>query len=82
MNDWMRAVGGIRDVTPGKWVLKKDGTEPGCDSRREKCEEGRKRVHVKDPSCGLLVLFYLLIGGDTYGRGNGDEHEFLPGPDV
>jgi hypothetical protein len=51
VNDWMRLVGGIRDVTPGKWVLKKVGTLLGSGSRREKCEEGRKRVHVKDPSC-------------------------------
>ena len=52
VNDWMRLVGRIRFVTPGKWVLKKEGTVLGSDSRVEKCEEGRKRVHVKDPSCG------------------------------
>jgi len=56
VNDWMRLVGGIRYVTPGKWVLKKVGTLLGSDSRREKCEEGRKRVHVKDPFCSLLAV--------------------------
>jgi hypothetical protein len=50
MKDVMRSGGGMRDVTPGKWVLKKDGTELGSFSRFEKCEDGRKSVQVNEPS--------------------------------
>lgn len=46
----MRAEGGMKDVTPGKWVLKNSGMVSGLDSRVEKCEEGRKSVQVKEPS--------------------------------
>ena len=46
----IREEGLMKDVTPGKCVSKKEGRECGSDSRMEKCEEGRKRVHVKEPS--------------------------------
>jgi len=48
----MRSGGGMRVVTPGKWVLKKSGMEEGSDSRVEKWDEGMKSVQVKEPSCG------------------------------
>jgi hypothetical protein len=46
----MSVVGRMRDVTPGKWASKKDGREVGFCDRLAKCAEGRKRVHVKEPS--------------------------------
>lgn len=42
--------GWMREVTPGKWVLKKKRMELGSFSKSVKCAEGRKRVQVKDPS--------------------------------
>ena len=51
----MRSSGLMRDVTPGKLVLKKDGTELGSFSRAVKCEEGRTSVQVNDPSYIVLV---------------------------
>lgn len=51
MKELIREEGGIRAVTPGKWVSKKDGNVDGSDSRVLKWEDGRKRVQVKDPSC-------------------------------
>ena len=50
MKEWIREVGGMRVVTPGKWVLKKVEMVEGSFSRVVRCEEGRKRVHVKEPS--------------------------------
>lgn len=50
LKEWIREVGGMRVVTPGKWVLKKVGMVEGSFSRVVRCEEGRKRVHVKEPS--------------------------------
>lgn len=43
--------GGIRSVTPGKWVSKNWGRSVEGDVERwEKCAEGRKSVHVNEPS--------------------------------
>ncbi len=50
VNEEISSVGGMMDVTPGKLVSKKVGRDEGSDSRVLKREEGRKRVHVKEPS--------------------------------
>lgn len=49
-NEVIRVEGSMREETPGKWASKKAGTELRSDSRAAKCPEGRKRVHVKQPS--------------------------------
>lgn len=58
MNEEMRSEGWMRDVTPGKLALKKDGTEFGSFSRLLKCEDGRNSVQVKEPSYNLSELQY------------------------
>jgi hypothetical protein len=50
LKDEIRSEGGIREVTPGKWVSKNEGREEGLFSRSEKWADGRKSVQVKDPS--------------------------------
>ena len=48
-----RSAGGMRAVTPGKWVSKNWAILRGEDwdaSRVEKTEAGAKRVHVNEPS--------------------------------
>ncbi len=78
----MSVCGEIRLVTPGKWVSKKAGTVEGLHSRVEMWAEGRKRVHVKDPSCYLLVCDYNRGAWVRDNARNGDEHEFFAGPDM
>lgn len=56
-----RSEGEMREVTPGKWVLKKVGMVSGVAARVEKWEEGMKSVQVKEPSWILLVE---LVGDD------------------
>lgn len=46
----MRFEGEIREVTPGKWVSKNEGSDEGLFSRVAKWADGRKSVQVKDPS--------------------------------
>ena len=46
----MRSEGWMKDVTPGKLASKKLGRDDGSFSRVVKCEDGRKRVHVNEPS--------------------------------
>lgn len=41
----------MRLVTPGKCLSKKAGRVEGEADREEKCAEGRKSVHVNEPSC-------------------------------
>lgn len=49
VNCSMRSDSGMRvGVTPGKWVWKNCGRREGLEARVEKCEEGAKRVHVKE----------------------------------
>lgn len=50
MNDEIRSDGEIREVTPGKFMSKKLGTDMGSSSSMLKCLEGKKSVQVKDPS--------------------------------
>lgn len=50
MNEAMRTCGSMRVVTPGKLLSKKAGTVVGFFSRAAKCDEGKKRVHVKEKS--------------------------------
>ncbi len=50
LKEEMRDGGGMREVTPGKWVSKKRGRSLGSASRAEKNAEGRKSVQVKEPS--------------------------------
>lgn len=50
MKDAIRFCGVINEVTPGNWSSKNCGTRFGSSSSEAKCEEGRKRVHVNDPS--------------------------------
>jgi hypothetical protein len=83
MNEAIRLLGSMRDVTPGKWELKKDGTELGSFSRVVKWAEGRKSVQVNEPSYFWLELFKLLVGLlKTHKTGDSDEHELLPRPDM
>ena len=56
LKELIREVGWMRVVTPGKWVSKKVGMVEGSVSRVERCEEGRKSVHVKEPSYTKLAL--------------------------
>lgn len=51
VNDSISDVGGMWFVTPGKWVSKNSGSKVVGDVERcAKCADGRKRVHVNDPS--------------------------------
>ena len=77
----MRSEGGMREVTPGKLMSKKDGTEVGSSSSRAKCDEGRKSVQVKEPSCTLLGLgkFWKLETNQAWDR---NEHKFMSRPDM
>lgn len=56
LKELIREAGEMRAVTPGKWVSKKVGMVEGSVSSVERCEEGRKRVHVKEPSYTKLAL--------------------------
>ena len=71
MKEVMRSEGWMREVTPGKLVLKKDGTELGSFSRAMKCVDGRKSVHVNEPS---YILSELRL--DFGGRGNARSWEW------
>lgn len=83
MKEAIREEGGMWDVTPGKCVSKKVGRVVGEAERVVKCEEGRKRVHVKEPSFKDSCQFeYGWKGWGTYRAGDGDEHEFLAWPDM
>lgn len=55
VKDEMSFAGEMSEVTPGKCVSKKVGTEEGLLSKVDMWEEGRKSVHVKDPSYCLLA---------------------------
>jgi hypothetical protein len=57
----IKSEGEMREVTPGKWVLKKVGMVDGVAARLEKREEGMKSVQVKEPS---WVLLAVLEGGE------------------
>ena len=46
----MRESGGMRAVTPGKCLSKNSGRREVLFSKQVKCDEGRKSVHVKEPS--------------------------------
>lgn len=82
MKEVMSECSGMRDVTPGKWVLKNERRDEGSFSRVVKWEEGRKRVHVKEPSWITLVTCDWEKKEGCYQARNGDEHEFFAGPDM
>lgn len=65
----IRADSVIREgTTPGKLVLKNAGRLEEEAPRVAKCEEGRKRVHVNEPSC-----FMSVRENGSGKRGRGDE---------
>lgn len=56
LNEDIRSEGWIREVTPGKCLSKKMGTESGSFSKAEKWPASKKRVQVNDPSYRLLAM--------------------------
>ena len=82
VKELIRSSGLMSEVTPGKLVSKKEGTELGSFSRVAKCPDGRKSVQVNDPSWALLERYVFWDGMETHDAGDGDEHEVLSRPDV
>ena len=80
MKEAMRLEGWMRDVTPGKWVLKNVGTELQSFSRVVKCEDGRKSVQVKEPSCSLLDSLENSGERKIHEAGNCNEHKLFSRP--
>jgi hypothetical protein len=90
----IKSCGSMREVTPGNWSLKKDGTMLGISSSFPNTVLGAKRVQVKDPSCKSTSFSnqwswmmagkdpQTLLRGQTHVTWYRDEHELFPRPYV
>lgn len=62
-NELTSASGSITEVTPGKCLSKNVGTVVGSPSSCSNRAEGRKRVHVKEPSeLGMAINMKSFAG--------------------